>query len=111
MQGFAPDRNPAVGGGKWQISSAGGDKPRWRRDGRELYYLSPDRKLMAVPVRTGATFTPGVAVPLFETRAAGFFPYDVGADGRFLINTLPEPNAIVSTPVTVVLDWKAGLKK
>ncbi|MEQ1947970.1 MAG: protein kinase [Bryobacteraceae bacterium] len=111
VQGFAPDHSPAVGGGKWQISSAGGDKPRWRRDGKELYYLAPDRTLMAVPIRGGASLSPGVAAPLFQTRAAGYFPYDVGADGRFLINTLPEPNASVPTPITVFLNWAAGFTK
>ena len=52
VQGFAPDRVPAAAVGKWQISTAGGDKPRWRRDGKELYYIAPDRKMMAVPVKT-----------------------------------------------------------
>ncbi|MEQ1886857.1 MAG: protein kinase [Bryobacteraceae bacterium] len=111
VQGFAPDRSPAVGGGKWQISSGGGDKPRWRRDGKELYYLGPDRTLMAVPTRGGASFSPGIATPLFRTRAAGYFPYDLAPDGRFLINTLPEPNAAVPTPITVFIHWASALSK
>ena len=74
VQGFAPDRVPAAAGGKWKISTAGGDKPRWRRDGTELYYIARDRKLMAVPVRLGPPFAPGVAVPLFETSGGGVFP-------------------------------------
>ena len=100
MQGFDPTRSPAVAVGKWLISTAGGDKPRWARNGKELYYLAPDRKMMAVPVKIGPTFEPGVAIPLFDTRAVGFFPYDVSADGRFLVNTVSDVAASASSPVT-----------
>ncbi len=48
-------------GGNWKVSTAGGTEPRWRRDGKELYYLAPDGKLMAVDVKTGPTFEAGVA--------------------------------------------------
>jgi len=59
-----------------------------RRDGREPYYISLDDTMMAVPVKsTAATFAPGAAVALFQTDTRGFFPYDVAADGRFLIGT------------------------
>ena len=74
VQGFSPDRVPAAAVGKWQISTAGGDKPRWRRDGKELYYIATDRKMMAVPVKIGPMFEPGVGVPLFDTNTTGFFP-------------------------------------
>ena len=111
VQGFAPDRVPAAGGGKWQMSTAGGDKPRWARNGKELYYIALDRKMMAVPVKLGPPFEPGVAVPLFETRGVGFFPYDVHADGRFLVVTPVNTETPVSTPVTIVLNWQAGLKQ
>jgi hypothetical protein len=93
------------------MSTAGGDKPRWRRDGKELYYLAPDGKMMAVPVKLGPPFEPGVAVPLFETRTVGFFPYDVSPDGRFLLNTPVESEATQSSPITIVLNWQAGLKR
>jgi len=111
VQGFAPDRVPAAAVGKWQISTAGGDKPRWRRDGKELYYIAPDRKMMAVSVKLGPPFEPGVAVPLFETRVVGFFPYDVSADGRFLLYTPSEAEAAAPSPVTIVLNWQAELKR
>jgi hypothetical protein len=111
VQGFAPDRVPAAAVGKWQMSTAGGDKPRWRKDGSELYYIAPDRKMMAVPVKLGPPFEPGVAVPLFETRATGYFPYDVSPDGRFLLATPTESGAPASSPVTVVLNWQAALKR
>jgi Tol biopolymer transport system component len=104
------------GGGKFHISSGGGSQPRWRRDGKEIYYISPDGKLMAVEVKTAPTFEAGVPKALFQTEIEGgggvqaVFRYDVSADGRrFLINTVPGQAA--SAPVTVVLNWTAGLKK
>ena len=59
---------PAPGGGKWQISKDGGLFPRWRRDGRELFYYASDERLMAVPVRSATTLDVGAAVPLFEAH-------------------------------------------
>ena len=109
--GFAPDRVPAAAVGKWQISTAGGDKPRWRHDGKELYYIAPDNMMMAVSVRIGPSFEPGVAVPLFAAKVVGFFPYDVSADGRFLLYTPSEAEAPASSPVTIVLNWQAELKR
>jgi Tol biopolymer transport system component len=111
VQGFAPDRVPVSAVGKWPISTAGGDKPRWSRDGREIYYISPDRKLMAVPIKIGSTFEPGVAVALFDLpRITGFFPYAVAADGRFLLNTQVESGPTAAPPVTIVLNWSEELQ-
>jgi Tol biopolymer transport system component len=100
-------------GGKWQISTAGGYFPRWRHDGSEIFYLSPDNRLVTASVNgKGPGFEVGAVKPLFATRtvfAAGY-QYDVSADGqRFLINAAPEQTA--SSPITVVLNWTAGLKK
>jgi hypothetical protein len=98
------------GGGKRQVSTSGGSHPRWRLDGRELFYYAGDGKLMAAPVRSGESFEEGAAVSLFEFRAGPpsfFAPYAVTADGqRFLINAVveTEPNA----PLTVVVNWAAG---
>jgi Tol biopolymer transport system component len=101
-------------GEKWQISTAGGTLPRWRRDGTEIFYLAPDNKLMVATVNgKGASFEVRAVNPLFETRIAlgGRYQYDVSPDGqRFLINTLPE-QAASADPITVVLNWTAGLKK
>jgi Tol biopolymer transport system component len=100
-------------GGKWQISNAGGGYPRWRHDGLEIFYLTPDNRLMAASVNgKGAGFEVGAIKPLFATRIAtrGSYQYDVSADGqRFLINTSPEQ--ATSSPITVVLNWTAGSKK
>ena len=104
--------------GKWQVSTEGGTQPRWRRDGREMFFLAPDQKLMAVPVRLASTFEAGAPAALFEANiipAGAGVPgvghqYDVTADGqRFLLNL--EPQETASTPLTVVLNWQAGLKK
>ena len=98
---------------KWSVSTNGGYEPRWRADGREIYFLSEDRKLMAVAVGPGPSF--GVPKPLFQTRVpagvtANRMHYVPSRDGkRFLVNTQtgdPPPN-----PITVVLNWTAGLKK
>jgi hypothetical protein len=96
--------------GRWQISANGGDRPVWSRDGRELYFVSPDNKLMAVPVTTGAQFQPGVPKPLFDVRLASFnSSYDVSADGRFLIPTPVDQASTV--PMTVILNWQAALRR
>jgi eukaryotic-like serine/threonine-protein kinase len=102
--------------GKWQVSTAGGTQPRWRGDGKELYYLAWDAKLMAVPIAGGANFDAGSPVALFQANprvlvaTSELVSYDVAKDGqRFLINTqLANPEA---QPMTVVLNWTAGLKK
>src|SRR5215467_8363462 len=69
--------------GKWQVSKGGGEQPRWRGDGKELFYLSSDSKMMAVPVTTGATFDAGAPVALFQVTlrqpisSRDQFAYDV----------------------------------
>jgi eukaryotic-like serine/threonine-protein kinase len=98
---------------KWQVSTDGGYEPRWRGDGREIYYLSEDRKLMAVAVGAGPSF----AVPkiLFQTRVPDGVTsrrthYVPSRDGqRFLINT--QSNDALPNPITVVFNWQAELKK
>jgi len=97
---------------KWSVSTAGGYEPRWRTDGREIYYLSEDRKLMAVAVNAGPSF--GIPQPLFQTRVpegvtANRTHYVPSRDGqRFLVNMATDA---VTSPITVVLNWTAGLKK
>jgi Tol biopolymer transport system component len=113
VQGFVPDHVPAAGILKVQISVSGGDKPRWRHDGKEIYYLAPDGKVMAVPVTsTPTTFQPGVAVALFQgPRLIGYEPYDVSPDGRFLFTTSAEETPNPTSPITVVLNWWGVLRK
>jgi len=102
-----------LAGGKWQVSTAGGAQPRWRRDGKELYFIAPDRKLMAVDIKTGAGFEMGTQAPLFQTQVSSVSSpnrYDASADGqRFLVNTtVEEPSR---TPIVVILNWATGIKK
>jgi len=99
-------------GGKWQISTAGGVEPRWRGDGKELFYLAGN-KLMAVEVKAGpASFEAGIPKALFEAPVTSEMRrnrYVVTADGqRFLMLT---PVGEQSTPLIVVLNWTAGLKR
>jgi len=102
--------------GRWQVSGGGGEQPRWRSDGKELFYLSLDGKMMAVQVTTGANFDAGTPAALFQTTprqpvlVSDLFGYDVSRDGqRFLINT--QVKQAESTPMSVVLNWPAKLDK
>ena len=101
-------------GGQWMVSNSGANRPRWRRDGKELFYLTPDRKLMVVEVNAaGATFEVGQPRALFQTSAADLPNYvdlyDVTAGGkRFLVNTALED--ATASPITVVQNWAAGGK-
>ena len=109
------------GEGEWTISLAGGEMPRWRGDGKELFFEAADGNMMAVAVKAVSgpkpSFEAGTPVPLFAVHMAHIgagtnFEYDVTADGkRFLINTTGGPGAASAPPLTVVTNWTAGLKK
>jgi len=100
-------------GGKWLISSGGGAQPHWRGDGKELFYMAPDRTLMAVEVNPASTFETSAPKPLFATQVSGYNApnrYVVSADGqRFLVNS--PAGEVNQTPITVVLNWTSGLKR
>jgi Tol biopolymer transport system component len=99
-------------GSKWQVSTGGGFSPRWRGDGNEIFYVAADGKLMAVPVSGGTTPQFGTVTPLFQTmfREGAYGSYAVSRDGqRFLLNAPPGPDDI--TPITVVVNWEAALKR
>jgi Tol biopolymer transport system component len=104
-------------GGKWQVSTGGGIEPRWRRDGKELFYIAPDGKLMAAPIQSaGQTLEAGTPAALFQTRivggglANGKQQYAVAPDGqRFLINITVDEST--TSPITIVTNWIAGLRK
>jgi Tol biopolymer transport system component len=94
------------GGAKKRLSLSGGEAPRWRADGRELYYLGPGDLIMAVSVSTGGDFTVGVPVPLF--RVEGIEDYDVSADGsRFLVSEPAEKTP--ESRVRVIVNWPSLL--
>ncbi len=105
-------------GGKWQVSNAGGTQPRWNRNGKELFYVADDGKLMSVPIETkpnDPTLKASPPIELFPTRILEINgpnkqQYAVSPDGqRFLVN-VPTESATVS-PITVVLNWKPASKK
>jgi Tol biopolymer transport system component len=102
--------------GQTQISIAGGMQPEWRRDGKELFYISADGKLTAVPVTTDeANFSAGTSHALFDVEVPEPNPpfptdYAVTADGqRFLVNTVVDQPT--HPALTVILNWTADLKK
>src|ERR1019366_7985048 len=108
-----PFPEASSGVGKIKISEGGGSYPRWRRDGKELFYISSDQKLMAVEVSTMPTFKAGLPKALFGTRMRPgnqTHRWDVSADGkRFLIDTIQAEDA--EAPITVVTNWTSGLHK
>ena len=93
--------------GKWQVSRGGGNEPRWRGDGKEMFYLSPNGTLMSVATDPAETFSSGTPTPLFQVRgrapisSTDLFTYDVTKDGqRFLVNQYVKPEQIA--PLTIV---------
>jgi serine/threonine protein kinase/Tol biopolymer transport system component len=97
-------------GGKWQISNGSGVQPRWRGDGRELYYNSQDGQLMAVEIATNPEFKPGKPQPLGFLAGA---EWDCTADGRRFLVAVPKTTGKGDRPepYTVILNWQASLKK
>jgi serine/threonine protein kinase/Tol biopolymer transport system component len=92
-----------------QVSTNGGIGPRWSPTGRELYFVAPDAKLMAVRAPSSAEPSFGKPVALFQTRivsatnATNQAEYDVSPDGRFLVNEWADE---VPTPITLILNWR-----
>jgi len=98
-------------GGKWQVSLGDGRGPLWRRDGKEIFYLSADNKLMVVKVETsGGSFAAGEARALFDSHSYGVFGrYDVSADGQRFVVAYDGSQS--SNTLTSVVNWPAELKK
>ena len=97
-----------AGVGKWQVSRGSGTEPRWRGDGKEIFYIGPKGMLTAVPVNGAAGFTTGAPAPLFQVHgraqisSTDVFTYDVTKDGqRFLVNRYVKPDRVA--PLTIVL--------
>ena len=108
---------PNVEDGQWSISSGGGTRPLWAPDGRELFYLAPGERLMAVGVQTEPSFAPGNAEVAFEGRffATGSAPgrtYDISPDSeRFLMIKEGGSDETSSTEFILVLNWFEELKR
>lgn len=102
-------------GPKWQVSSGGAMEalfgsstgPKWSSDGKELFYISLDGKLMSVPVRSGSTFQMGTPRPLFTLPEGS--EYEPSPDSQRFLLLVPDKTA--PTPITVVLNWTAALNR
>ena len=101
---------------KWQVSHGGGEEPRWRRDGKELFYLSPEGTLMSAKVNLGGSFEAMTPVALFQSRrrqkisSQDVFTYAVSNDGdRFLFNTIVDRRQ--ATPLWIMQDWALQMEK
>ena len=99
--------------GKWQVSRGGGREPRWRGDGKELFYIAPSGMLMAVTVDARSVFATGTPLPLFQIHgrapisSTDLFTYDVTKDGkRFLVNRYVKPEHV--PPLTILLNAANG---
>jgi len=106
VQSFPPS------GDKLTVSTNGGALPLWRDDGKELFYLTDDGRVMSAEIKSGAKIESGVPQQLFQTRIkfTADYPYAINPDGsRFLINIPAETND--AAPMIVVLNWTAALKK
>ena len=105
-------------GAKFQISTGTGINPQWRADGKEMYYHTGGTGggiLMAVPVKLGSAFEPGTPQALFQLKGLedDHSVYSASRDGqKFLVNVPAGSEGVAAaSPVTVVLNWFAGLKK
>ena len=99
-------------GAKWQISTNGGSRPHWSRDGKRIYYVSLDGKLMAVDVSaTGDEFSAKVPRVVLQTNMKRYVgsPFDVSPDGRILVTVSMNQGDLA--PLTLVQNWTATLKK
>jgi serine/threonine-protein kinase len=108
---------PNVDSGRWQISTGGGSRPAWAKNGRELFYFAPNTAMMAVAVRTTPSFSAGNPTKLFDgpwSVTQSGRTYDVSRDGqRFLLikdaTASNQPSALPT--ITVVLNWQEELKQ
>jgi Tol biopolymer transport system component len=111
VRAFSPGTSGEAGsdtGGKLLISNAGGYAPRWRQDGKELYYIDLNGRLMVVKATTaGTVFQAGSPTFLFQTP--GSTQWSPAPDGKRFLFLVPEAHEAV--PFTVALNWQAALKK
>jgi eukaryotic-like serine/threonine-protein kinase len=97
-------------GGKWQVSTGGGSGPHWSADGTELFYVTGDRDLMTVEVKSGSEFQASSPKPLFSLSSlTPVTVFEVSRDGRRFLQGIPRE--ATGSPVTLVLNWTAELGK
>jgi len=114
VRAFSPDplgQGTSDAGGKWLISDKGGSSPMWREDGKELYYIALDGKLMTVALAAGSAFQSSLPKALFQTPPGDndTTRWAPSPDGTRFLFLVPETQE--AAPFTIVLNWQAGLKK
>jgi len=98
-------------GEKVRVSSGGGTSPRWSRDGRELFYASDARQLVAVPIRTTPSLQLGAPVTLFPLKGSRpWIEFDVSVDGKTFLASVPEISAN-QQPLTAVVNWTSEVRR
>lgn len=103
------------GGPRYQVSRDGGGHVAWRADGKEMFFVAPDGRMMAVPIDTSGEFRAGVPQPLFaaippSSLSLNGLQYEVTNDGkRFLVIARPDRASVA--PVTVVVNWAATIRR
>ena len=114
VQRFEASDSPKLTGERRRVSLNGGNSPRWRRDGKELFFVSPDHQIMSVAVQQAASIEFGAPATLFRLPSsfrslAPVTPgYDVSLDGqKFLVLT----RGTASAPLQVAVNWQATLKR
>jgi hypothetical protein len=104
----------AVGGGPWRVSNGGGSLPRWRADGREIFYAGAN-SMMAAPVSTDSGFAAGTPVAVggvVGQNTFGRFGFiDASRDGRELLFARPATNDAPREPVNVIVNWTPDLSR
>jgi Tol biopolymer transport system component len=111
------DAGTAAAGGKWLISDGATGMPRWRADGKELYYLSPGARIMAVPITTSPGFQVGARQEMFQMPPAFMQAVqnpgvlaDLTADSKRFLLAMPRQQN-TRDEFTVVMNWTVGLKR
>jgi len=110
VQAFSP--NAPKSQGKWQVSIGGGSHPRWRRDGKELFYYAPNRTVMAAAVEETSAFRSANPRPLFTPRGADVQAgFAATGDGKRFMIPVGESEDARTAAAAVVLNWTAGLRR
>ena len=113
VQAFRGEGTPRVEGERHRISTGGGQIPRWRRDGKELFFVASDNRVMATAFISGPEYHAGEPAALFRLRSpipelsTEATAFDVAADGQHFIVAVTETTAM--NPVNVIVNWQAGL--
>ncbi len=104
---------PSVDSGHWTISTSGGTRPLWARNGKELFYLDGTNALISVPIQTAPTFSAGTPTKLFDVRYTTLGPgrnYDVSLDGQRFLMIKSTTSTDQAPSMVLVLNWPEELK-